>query len=56
MDNVRLAFVQLVLRSAGLPEDLAQAKFILWLRSSGLEAPVDEALKEEQLRICSRKC
>lgn len=45
MDNVRLAFVQLVLRSAGLPEDLAHAKFILWLRSSGLETPVTLALK-----------
>ena len=44
MDNVRLAFVQLVLRSAGLPEDLAHAKFILWLRSSGLEAAVTAAL------------
>jgi hypothetical protein len=47
MDNVRLAFVQLVLRSAGLPEDLAHAKFILWLRSSGLEASVAKALKED---------
>ena len=46
MDNVRLAFVQLVLRSAGLPEDLAHAKFILWLRSSGLETPVTKALKK----------
>jgi hypothetical protein len=46
MDNVRLAFVQLVLRSAGLPEDLAHAKFILWLRSSGLETPVAKALKK----------
>jgi len=46
MDNVRLAFVQLVLRSAGLPEDLAHAKFILWLRSSGLETPVVKALKK----------
>ncbi|WP_035610953.1 BREX system P-loop protein BrxC [Haloferula sp. BvORR071] len=45
MDNVRLAFVQLVLRSAGLPEDLAHAKFILWLRSSGLEAAITAALK-----------
>ena len=26
MDNVRLAFIQLVLRAAGLPENLAQAK------------------------------
>ena len=46
MDNVRLAFVQLVLRSAGLPEDLAHAKFVLWLRSSGLETPVAKALKK----------
>ena len=46
MDNVRLAFVQLILRSAGLPEDLAHAKFILWLRSSGLEAHVLKELKK----------
>ncbi len=47
MDNVRLAFIQLVLRAAGLPENLAQAKFILWLRSSGLEAKVEAALKQQ---------
>ncbi len=47
MDNVRLAFIQLVLRAAGLPENLAQAKFILWLRSSGLEAKVEAALKAQ---------
>jgi hypothetical protein len=46
MDNVRLAFVQLILRSAGIPEDLSQAKFLLWLRSSGLEAVVTESLKK----------
>jgi len=46
MDNVRLAFVQLVLRSAGLPEDLAHARFVLWLRSSGLETLVATALKK----------
>lgn len=46
MDNVRLAFVQLLLRSTGLPEDLAHAKFILWLRSSGLETPVAKVLKK----------
>ena len=48
MDNVRLAFIQLVLRAAGLPENLAQARFILWLRSSGLEAKVETALKQQQ--------
>jgi hypothetical protein len=46
MDNVRLAFVQLVLRSAGLPEDLAQARFLLWLRSSKLESAVEKTLKK----------
>ena len=47
MDNVRLAFIQLVLRAAGLPENLAQAQFILWLRDSGLEAKVQASLKQQ---------
>ena len=51
MDNVRLAFIQLVLRAAGLPENLAQAKFILWLRSSGLEAKVEAALKQQNRKL-----
>ncbi len=51
MDNVRLAFIQLVLRAAGLPENLAQAKFILWLRSSGLEAKVEAALKQSKRQL-----
>ncbi len=51
MDNVRLAFIQLVLRAAGLPENLAQAKFILWLRSSGLEAKVQAALKQQSREL-----
>lgn len=48
MDNVRLAFVQLVLRSAGLPETLSQARFVLWLSSSGLYRKVEEALKDKK--------
>ncbi|MCF8208673.1 MAG: BREX system P-loop protein BrxC, partial [Rhodoferax sp.] len=51
MDNVRLAFIQLVLRAAGLPENLAQAKFILWLRSSGLEAKVEAALQQQKRHL-----
>ena len=47
MDNVRLAFIQLVLRAAGLPENLAQAKFILWLRTAGLESKVQATLKAQ---------
>jgi len=51
MNNVRLAFIQLVLRAAGLPENLAQAKFILWLRSSGLESKVEAALKQQDRQL-----
>ena len=51
MDNVRLAFIQLVLRAADLPENLAQAKFILWLRSSGLAAKVDDVLKRQKREL-----
>jgi len=51
MDNVRLAFIQLMLRAAGLPENLAQARFILWLRDSGLEAKVEKALKHQKREL-----
>jgi len=51
MDNVRLAFIQLVLRAAGLPENLAQANFILWLRSSGFEAKVEAELKKQKREL-----
>src|SRR5574341_164182 len=47
MDNVRLAFVQVVLRAAGLPETLAQARFMLWLSSSGLKDKVVGALQRK---------
>ncbi len=51
MDNVRLAFVQLVLRSAGLPETLAQARFLLWLFSSGLAKKVETALEQKNRNL-----
>jgi hypothetical protein len=51
MDNVRLAFIQLMLRAAGLPENLAQARFTLWLRTSGLEAKVEQALKAQKREL-----
>lgn len=51
MDNVRLAFIQLVLRAAGLPENLAQARFMLWLHSSGLEAKVAAALQQQHRQL-----
>src|ERR1039458_9149485 len=51
MDNVRLAFVQLVLRSVGLPEDLAHARFVIWLKSSGLETAVVDVLREKNCNL-----
>ena len=51
MDNVRLAFIQLVLRAAGLPENLAQARFVLWLRAAGLEATVEAALSQQNRQL-----
>jgi transposase-like protein len=51
MDNVRLAFVQLILRAASLPENLAQAKFLLWLRAEGLEPRVEGALKKKNRQL-----
>jgi hypothetical protein len=51
MDNVRLAFIQLVLRAADLPENLAQAKFVLWLRTSGLEEKVNNALRRQKREL-----
>jgi len=47
MDNVRLAFVQLILRAVGLPENLAQANFMLWLKSSGLDSIVEATLNKQ---------
>ena len=47
MDNVRLAFVQLILRAVGLPENLAQANFMLWLKSSGLDSIVEATLTKQ---------
>ena len=51
MDNVRLAFVQLILRAVGLPENLAQANFMLWLKSSGLESIVESTLNKQNRNL-----
>lgn len=56
MDNVRLAFVQLLLRAAGLPESLAQARFLLWVASSGLQGKVDEALQRKKRDLTKEVC
>lgn len=51
MNNVRTAFIQLILRAAGLPEDLTHARFMLWLRSSGYEQAVVKALNQSGCRL-----
>lgn len=35
MENVRLAFLQLIFRAEGLPESFAGARFVLWLKEKG---------------------
>jgi hypothetical protein len=47
MDNTRLALLQLVFRSVGLPEHYALAKIVLWLREKGWEDKVTAALKAQ---------
>ena len=44
MDSTRLALLQLVFRSVGLPEHYSLAKMVLWLRQKGWEASVVAAL------------
>ena len=49
MDNVRMAFLQLVFRAKGLPESLAGAKFVIWLHEKQLFDPVTKYLKGRKL-------
>jgi hypothetical protein len=49
MDNVRLAFAQLLLRAAGLPEYLPAARFVLWLREKKLWDQFEAKLAERSL-------
>jgi hypothetical protein len=47
MDNTRLALLQLVFRSVGMPEHYALAKIVLWLRGKGWEDKVIASLKAQ---------
>lgn len=49
MDNVRIAFLQLIFRAVGLPENLSAARFVLWLREHGLHEKVHAYLREQKL-------
>jgi hypothetical protein len=48
-DNIRLAFLQLIFRATGLPENLAAAKFVLWLRDKNLLDKIAARLKAKKL-------
>lgn len=50
-DNVRLAFLQLIFRAAGLPENLAAARFVLWLREKQLWDKFANHLKTRNLDV-----
>jgi hypothetical protein len=47
MDSTRLALLQLVFRSVGLPENYSLAKIVLWLREKGWESNVIAALQAQ---------
>ncbi len=47
-ENVRLAFLQLIFRATGLPENLAAAKFVLWLREKNLWEKISSHLKTKR--------
>jgi hypothetical protein len=47
-DNIRLAFLQLIFRANGLPENLAAAKFVLWLRENNIWDKVTSHLKAKK--------
>ena len=49
MDNVRVAFLQLIFRAVGLPENLSAARFALWLRERGLYEKVSTHLIKQNL-------
>lgn len=49
MDNVRVAFLQLLFRAVGLPENLSAARFTLWLQERALYVKVSAHLKDQNL-------
>ena len=45
--SVRLALLAIAFRSAGLPEDYAQARFVIWLRQQGYFQTVNEYVEKQ---------
>lgn len=49
VESVRIAFLQLIFRAAGLPEHLSAARLVLWLRERKLEDALLAALRKRKL-------
>lgn len=49
MDNVRIAFLQLIFRAVDLPENISAARFVLWLREHGHYEKIRSALSARGL-------
>ncbi|MBU4371661.1 MAG: BREX system P-loop protein BrxC [Proteobacteria bacterium] len=49
MENVRLAFLQLIFRAASLPENIAAARFVIWLREKGIFDSIVASLSARNL-------
>jgi len=45
--SVRLAMLAIVFRSAGLPDDFAQAKFVIWLKQKGYFNTVNKYVEKQ---------
>src|SRR5271166_947620 len=45
-DSVRLELLGIIFKSVGLPEQLARASFVLWLRDEGIEVDVRKHVKK----------
>ena len=43
-NNIRIALLGMIFKSAGLPEQVHQARFMLWLREQGLDKPLQAEL------------
>lgn len=50
-DNVRLALLGIIFKSKGLPEQFAQARFVMWLKHEGLLEAVQSNLKAAGRRL-----
>ncbi|MGM7448396.1 BREX system P-loop protein BrxC [Idiomarina sp. ST20R2A10] len=46
-NNVRLALLNIIFKSAGLPEQYHQARFVMWLKKEGLYEQVKAAVEAE---------